>query len=253
MGFLRDSYMRDYHHFLFHTSHNNLNSIELDVYESRHALKVLRLTEGDLFQATSGDGQVFICKLDSIKKELASATIIERLSVPLIDPSIHCYIGIPDKDAFETVVTDLTAMGIATITPLITEQCQKNWWEQKWDKLQERLQGKMIAAMKQSLYPRMPVIDYPCTIEKAIDGIKGQSFFAEWEGSSLHTYQCDIESQVNCFIGPPGGFSTKEIDLFRSLGFKSIKIASTRLRTELAAVVLCAQVMASPPAPLRGT
>jgi 16S rRNA (uracil1498-N3)-methyltransferase len=249
MEYFRDNYMRDYHHFLFHTSKSNSTSIELDVYESRHALKVLRLTEGDLFQATSGDGQIFICKLDSIKKELASATIIERLTVPLISPGIHCYIGIPDKDAFEIVVTDLTAMGITQITPLITEQCQKNWWEQKWDKLQERLQGKMIAAMKQSLYPRMPVIDNPCTIEMAIEGNNGQSFIAEWEGSPLHTYQCDIESQVNCFIGPPGGFSTKEIDLFRSLKFIPIKIASTRLRTELASVVLCAQVMASPLCP----
>ena len=235
--------MRDYQHFLFHTSHCNSNNIELDIYESRHALKVLRLTEGDLFQVTCGDGQILICKLDSIKKELAGATIVDRLTIPPVNPGIHCYIGIPDKDAFETIITDLTAMGIAQITPIITEQCQKNWWEQKWDKHQERLQGKMIAAMKQSLYPRMPLIDYPCAIEKVIENTTRQTFVAEWEGAPLNTISGGIESQVNCFIGPPGGFSAKELDLFRSLNFNAVKIATTRLRTELAAVVLCAQIM----------
>jgi 16S rRNA (uracil1498-N3)-methyltransferase len=245
MVYLNDKFMRDYHHFLFHTSQTNSNSIALDIYESRHAVKVLRLTEGDLFQATSGDGNIFICKLNSIKKELVNSTIIERITVPPINPNIHCYIGIPDKDAFEIIVTDLTAMGIAQITPVITEHCQKNWWELKWDKLQERLQSKMIAAMKQSLYPRVPVINHPCTIEIAIENAKGQTFIAEWEGSPLHTYKCDIESYVNYFIGPPGGFSTRESDLCRAHNFIPIKIAATRLRTELAAVVLCAQVMGS--------
>lgn len=236
--------MRDYHHFLFHTSKSSSNNVELDIYESRHTLKVLRLAEGDLFQATCGDGELLICKLDTVKKELASGTVIERITVPPISPSLHCYIGLPDKDAFEIIITDLTAMGVAQISPLISEQCQKNWWEQKWDKLQERLQGKMIAAMKQSLYPRVPQIDYPCTIEKATENLKGQSFVAEWEGRPLRSYHCEIESQVNCFVGPPGGFSTKELELFQNLSFKSIKIGSTRLRTELAAVVLCAQIMA---------
>ena len=40
-------------------------------------------------------------------------------------------------------------------------------------------------------------------------------------------------------IGPEGDFSSDEIELAEKLGFKSVSLGSSRLRTETAAVVAC--------------
>ncbi len=234
--------MRDYHHFLFYSSKISSDSVELDQDESRHAVKVLRLSQGDKFLVTNGNGISITCSFDNFNKGIVQGTIIEKTVIKEIRPRIHCYIGIPDRDPFETTVTDLTAMGIAEITPLITEQSQKNWWEQKWEKNLERLRNKMIAAMKQSLYPRLPVLNVP-TDFNSIDNIKGITFVADIDGQPIHSYKNEFKNEVKCLIGPPGGFSLNEVQFFKNRNFDLVKIAPTRLRTELAAIVLCAQVI----------
>lgn len=234
--------MRDYHHFLFYSSNISSDTVELDQDESRHAVKVLRLSYGDKFLVTNGNGFLFTCSLDKYDKGVVEGTIIEKTPVNEIRPRIHCYIGMPDRDPFETIVTDLTAMGIAEITPLITEQSQKNWWEEKWDKHLGRLRNKMIAAMKQSLYPRIPVLNTPAVLS-SIDNIKEHFFLADIDGQPVHSYQNKFENKVNCLVGPPGGFSVNEMHYFKERNFSIVKIAATRLRTELAAIVLCAQVI----------
>jgi len=231
--------MRDYQHFLFFASVISGHTATLDADEARHAIKVLRLTDGDRFQVTCGDGHIYICKLLGSDKENATGTIVDKISVPPLHPSIHCYIGLPDKDAFESVVTDLTAMGVSQITPLITENCQKNWWEQKWEKHYERFNSKMIAAMKQSLYPRIPVLHPPTPVERILTTIENCAIVADYDGVSLSDCQLSSEIHVSCIVGPPGGFSTHEINQFRERGFYFVKCGATRLRTELAAVVMC--------------
>lgn len=234
--------MRDYHHFLFYSSKIFSDTVELDQDESRHAVKVLRLSQGDNFLVTNGNGISITCSLDNFNKGIVEGKIIEKTAINEIRPGIHFYIGIPDRDPFETIVTDLTAMGVAEITPLITEQCQKNWWEQKWEKHLERLRNKMIAAMKQSLYPRLPVLNVP-TDFNLVNNIKRRTFVADIDGQPMHTYKNVFEEEINCLVGPPGGFSLKEVQFFKDHNFDFVKIAPTRLRTELAATVLCAQII----------
>lgn len=234
--------MRDYQHFLFFASKISEHTAILDADEARHAIKVLRLSEGDRFQATRGDGYIYICKLTEYDERNATGSIVDKVAIEPLRTSIHCFIGLPDKDSFESIVTDLSAMGVSQITPVISEHCQKNWWEQKWEKHSERFQSKMIAAMKQSLYPRMPVLHHPAHVEKIVSMIDNTAFVADYDGTPLiETRFSDAAVQVSCIIGPPGGFSTYETGLFKSAGFRLTRLGQTRLRTELAAVVMCAQ------------
>ena len=40
-------------------------------------------------------------------------------------------------------------------------------------------------------------------------------------------------------VGPEGDFSTEEIKLAEKLGFKSVSLGNSRLRTETAAIIAC--------------
>jgi 16S rRNA (uracil1498-N3)-methyltransferase len=228
--------MREFDHFLFYAVRIDNNTVILDENDTRHAVKVLRLVQGDTFQVSCGDGIIHVCKLGAINGSCASGSIVDSKAVEKIAPDFNFFVGIPDKDAFESIVTDLTALGVKSITPLISSQCQKNWWENKWEKHHERLHGKMIAAMKQSLYPYLPDLNKPRTLDSTCFQ-NGLCITADYNGSSRITMDSSI-SHINCFIGPPGGFSTDELDMFRQCDFLFLRLGQTRLRTELAATAM---------------
>ncbi|HMA65250.1 MAG TPA: RsmE family RNA methyltransferase [Chitinispirillaceae bacterium] len=228
--------MREFDHFLFYAVKINNNTVILDENDTRHAVKVLRLAQGDTFQVSCGDGVIHVCKLGAINGSCASGIIIDSKAVKIITPTVDFFIGIPDKDAFESIVTDLTALGVNSITPLISSQCQKNWWENKWEKHDERLRGKIIAAMKQSLYPYLPTLNKPRTLDNSCFQ-NGLCIAADYDGSSGITLDSSI-LRVNCFIGPPGGFSTDELDMFKRNNVSFLRLGQTRLRTELAATAM---------------
>jgi 16S rRNA (uracil1498-N3)-methyltransferase len=228
--------MREFDHFLFYAVRIDNNTVILDENDTRHAVKVLRLTQGDTFQVSCGDGVIHICSLGAISGSCAHGTIIDSKATQKITPEFNFFVGIPDKDAFESIVTDLTALGVNSITPLISSQCQKNWWENKWEKHDERLRGKMIAAMKQSLYPYLPDLNKPRILDSSCFQ-NGLCITADYNGLSRITIDTSI-SRINCFIGPPGGFSTDELDIFNQNGFSFLRLGQTRLRTELAATAM---------------
>lgn len=235
--------MRDYTHFLFYSCQITENSIILDRSETTHAVKVLRLKQNQPFNVTDGQGQIFTCTLDQVRDGQAYGNIVHRKSLQRINTGIHLNIGIPYRDAMETVINACTSIGVQRITPVICTHSQDQWWNNLWPKHYQRLQNKMISAMKQSLYPFLPVLDNPLTLEKAVESCSGKKITADPEGENLCTIINTIEFPVSCFIGPPGGYSKKEISLLKTQGSAMVKIAPTRLRSELASIVLCAQLL----------
>lgn len=102
----------------------------------------------------------------------------------------------------------------------------------------------MITALKQSVSCFLPEIAAPCGTAGAIATAGGFVMVADRQGipvTALPTLH--PEPPVSCFVGPPGGFSEKELQLFDWESFRRVRIAPARLRTELATTVLCAQVM----------
>jgi 16S rRNA (uracil1498-N3)-methyltransferase len=127
----------------------------LDDIESRHAVKVLRLKNGDRINLINGlgtwldakivDGNPKKCKLEILSKK--------ENHKPL---SYHLHVGIaPTKniDRFEWFVEKATEIGISEITPLLCEHSERK-------KLRaDRIEKVMIAAMKQSLKAYKPILN----------------------------------------------------------------------------------------------
>ena len=232
-------------HSLFFISHANRKTAVFSEEERHHALSVLRKDPSCFIHATDGKGNVYRCLL---REGAVEAEVAEVRCQPAPRLRIHAFIGIPERDAFEETVTNLAAMGIAKITPMICFHCQKKWWD-AWEKHRERCQKKMVAGIKQSLSAWLPELTGPMGFGESMKMARGcnpkNCFVADADGKPCGV-ALDVPSDpanVSCFIGPPGGFSQNEKDELKSLGFVFVKIANTRLRTELAAIVLCAQLI----------
>jgi 16S rRNA (uracil1498-N3)-methyltransferase len=231
-------------HFLFFIEKQELNTVYLSESETHHATGVLRADTGDLLSATDGKGMIFTCKINGVDKGKVVATVIEKKQIERNGCEIHLFIGLPDRDIFEQMIIDLTALGVVRISPVISQNCRKPWWE-KWEKFEDRFAEKMVSAIKQSLNAFLPVLDKPVKFKNIPEHIEQPCFVADQNGiPMIDIIERKSEGKISCFVGPPGGFSEIEMERFKKSGYQFVKIAPNRLRTELASIVLVSQITA---------
>jgi len=247
--------VRDREHYLFYT--NNIirqndygndvidTTLTLDSGESNHAVSVLRIKTGQHIQITDGNGAIYNCQCAEINKRSVSCKLIGIQHIPRIIPKLTLLIGLPDKDRFETIIEQAAALGVSRIIPIAADHCRKPWWE-SWDGLRQRFLSKMIVSMKQCLYPYLPQLDTPTPLREAVAERAEILIAADQHGKRLSDADILPHKKISCLIGPPGGLSDEESAFLKSytaIPVTTVKIASTRLRSELAATVLCSRLI----------
>jgi len=246
--------MRDHEHYLFYT-HNIIRccdygtgeglTLTLDRGESNHALSVLRIKVGQPIRLADGYGYIYNCQCAEISKRFVSCTVINMRYISKIIPEVTLLIGLPDKEHFETIIEQATALGVSRIIPIAADHCRKPWWD-RWDGLRQRFISKMIVSMKQCLYPYLPTLDAPTPLREAVAECVGMLIVADQQGKPLNDADILPHKKISCLIGPPGGLSAAEsnfLETYAAIPITSVKIAPTRLRSELAAAVLCSRVI----------
>jgi len=203
--------------------------------ESRHCIKVLRMKNGDVFSITNGNGQIFDATIIDANPRHLQAQLSAGVKGTDHWP-FKLSIGIaPTKnsDRLEWFLEKATEIGVDEI--FLFESFHS---ERRKIKL-ERLQKVMIAAMKQSVKSRLPVLHEIQKFSTLIDHpFEGDRYIA-WidEGVSL-TLAKAIKPKQNIFIliGPEGDFSREEVTAAIAAGFVAVSLGTSRLRTETAGV-----------------
>ena len=242
--------MHQENHALFFLSPLSTHRAILTKEECRHACCALRMGDDSVVYGTDGNGKIYKCRLAAQRGESIEVDIIETIPQAFLPPLVHLYIGLPEKEAFEEALVGLAALGAARIVPLVCNYCQGRWWN-PWEKGLERLRRKMISGIKQAHNPWLPDLRAPQQFLEALHmvcekaGGRTIRIVADPAGIAVgNTLQGrNPTDRIDCFIGPPGGFSPDEVHRFSMEGFQFVKVAHYRLRTELAAIALCAEII----------
>ena len=225
---------------LFYTPNieKTASSITLDETESKHAIKVLRLNNGDKINLVDGKGTFYDAEITQAHAKKCELKILSIKPENNTKPHIHIAIA-PTKnnDRLEWFIEKATEIGICEITPII---CQRS--ERKVIKV-DRLEKTAVAAMKQSLKATLPKINEAVAFK---DFIKNNTqtkncFIAHClDNTEKHlTEICLKNYAVIVIIGPEGDFSKEEIELAIKTNFKPISLGKSRLRTETDGIVAC--------------
>ncbi len=203
--------------------------------EVKHAIRVLRLSEGDDIFIINGKGQRFHSSLKSISKRSCELELLETETIPTaFTYRLHMAIA-PTKniDRLEWFLEKATEIGISEITPI---WCHRS--ERKQVK-HDRLEKILVSAMKQSLQATIPTLNQAISFEKLIlQSSESEKFIAHCEeGEKPHLKHAYEGTDALVLIGPEGDFSPEEIQLALDHDFKPISLGETRLRTETAALV----------------
>ena len=212
-------------------------STELPEEEATHAIRVLRLTEGDEIMLMDGQGNFYRAEVTMAYGHHCCYAIKETL--PQQRPwqgKIHLAIA-PTKmmERIEWMVEKAVEVGVDEISFL---DCQFS--ERRILKI-PRLEKIVIAATKQSRKAWRTQLD---DMQRFSDFVReprnGRKYIAHCYEEIERTYlfdelrKDDGQTDALVLVGPEGDFSIEEVQQAIANGYQSVQLGSSRLRTETA-------------------
>ena len=222
----------------FYSTHIYEDSINLPEDEAHHALKVLRKHKGDKIVVVDGNGGWYECVIESEEIQNCRLHIGDkREKFGLQEHYIHIGIAPPKShDRVEWFVEKAVEIGVQEISFILTDQS-----ERKNIKL-ERILKRTISSMKQSLKAYLPKINDIIPIKDFVINCSNTEKFIGYveDDQSSHLFQSANSNSNYCIlIGPEGGFTSSEFKASKDIGFQSISLGDSRLRTETAGLAAC--------------
>ena len=153
--------------------------------------------------------------------------------------AINIFQALSKGDKFASIVQKTTELGVASITPVITEYVHYKAGQGK----NERWQKIAISAAEQSGRVFFPTIHPIATLSEILSA-KATINLILSPSATKTIKQLAAEhpkaKDFNIFIGPEGGFSQDEMALAIKSGYGNITLGSRILRTETTPVAICA-------------
>ena len=214
-----------------------------DKEESKHIVKVLRKSEGDILHVTNGLGNLFHTEIILASDKKCTVKINQTETQKPTDFYLHLAVA-PTKmnDRFEWFLEKATEIGIHEITPILCEHSERKVIKtERFDKI-------IQSAMKQSLQYFLPKLNEPMSFKEFINkNHDGTLFIAHCEETDKKLLKEAIvaKEKYTILIGPEGDFSEKEIETALQNNYIPVSLGNTRLRTETAAVVACHSIVFS--------
>jgi 16S rRNA (uracil1498-N3)-methyltransferase len=210
--------------------------------ESKHIVRVLRMTRGNIVKLIDGKGNLYDGLIEDPDPKRCTITVtgiireFEKRNYKLniaISP-------LKNPDRFEWFVEKSVEIGIDRITPLICKNTEKQSIKAA------RINNIIISAMKQSLKAYMTCLDEPVSFREFTrmkhSGIKMIAHCHNTFDRSRITDVYKRQEDATILIGPEGDFSEEEIRVATSGGFSSVHLGYSRLRTETAGIAACHSV-----------
>lgn len=224
---------------------------ELPEDEAQHAVRVLRLTEGDELVLMDGQGSFYKAEVMLTAPHHCKYRIVEHLPQERSwQGRLHLAVA-PTKlmERTEWMVEKAVEVGLDKLSFL---DCRFS--ERRVVKL-SRIEKIVVSAVKQSRKAWIPEIDEPVTFKDfVLSHSEGLRFIAHCYDEVPRANLFDVlrkahaecgmwsdTSNVIVMVGPEGDFSIEEVRLALEHGFVSVDLGKSRLRTEtagLAAVMM---------------
>ncbi len=203
--------------------------------------KVFRYNVGSQVIVFDGSGVDYLCMITELKPANATLVVVNRKeSVENTRKNIWLCVGLIKKDNFELVVQKASELGVTDIVPILCERSEKRKINT------ERLQKIVIESAEQSGRGDLLEVKEIETIQSVLDkGYLPQEKIAlHPSGTSFAHYKNNSkQSSFAIFVGPEGGFSDKEVEMFRKYNIQVLTLGSQILRAETASIAVASQFL----------
>lgn len=213
-------------------------SVALSEEAGQHVAVVLRMREGQVLTLFNGENNECQATIHYVKKkqvlvQLGEVRVVSRES-PL---RIHLAQAISKGDRMEFVMQKATELGVASITPLLTERSVVALDHERMLKKIRQWQAIVIAACEQSGRNMVPVVQTPIHLEQFLAQVNtAMKLILDPCAHKTWRDYAPFSSDISLLIGPEGGFSARELDLAHRFDYSPLSLGPRVLRTETAAI-----------------
>ena len=185
-------------------------------------------------------------------KKHARAKILEQRAIkPLAEPHIHLALSFPRPAVFDSVLERAVELGVSSIAPFFSEHSYFRS-QAELDRLQkksDRWQKIIVSATQQSgrsqllkLHPLQPNLQKMFEQVNLLHDAAGLFAFEGAGELSIKQALQEIKPlaarNIWLFVGSEGGFSAREVEVFKKRGLKPVTLGDQVLRVETACLAL---------------
>ncbi|MDB5185719.1 MAG: rRNA ((1498)-N(3))-methyltransferase [Candidatus Saccharibacteria bacterium] len=205
------------------------------VYQWR---KVLRYQAGQQVVMFDGVTHDRLYRIEELKDNEAHLVHVTDMSRNVPKKNVYLLWSMLKKDKNDWVLQKCTELGVSHFVPLLAERSEKTGFDV------ERAQKIVIEASEQCGRSDIPNVREPLFVETALNELsnKMQLFICEQGSETPDRVELD---ELGVLIGPEGGWSDKEMALFKEKDLLHIPLGDFTLRAETAAVTAAHKLLDS--------
>jgi 16S rRNA (uracil1498-N3)-methyltransferase len=202
--------------------------------DARYVARVVRAKPGERLTASDGAGCVAELVIETVRPDVF-VRIAHRARAAEGPPRV-LLCGAPEGERGDWMVEKCAELGVTRFVPVHTERVR--WPEgtrvERWSRL-------AVAALRQSQAARLMGVESPVSLRDAVGSLgSGVRWLADVSGTTALEPGSPSDAAIAGAVGPSSGFSVEELKYLADNGFLPVGLASSRLRTETAAVALAA-------------
>ncbi|MBB5064728.1 16S rRNA (uracil(1498)-N(3))-methyltransferase [Granulicella mallensis] len=212
--------------------------------QAAHLARVLRAEPGQIFDVVA-NGFLHRAEITSVSDSEVVFTLHEELEADAALP-VHLLLAVFKFDHMEWGIEKATELGAERITPVLARRTEKHL-SQAAAKRVERWRRIVREAAQQSRRSDVPTVDDPQTLKAALQSVSAETklLLAETEQENTIAAALQQASQqvsesasqsVALAVGPEGGWTAEEMQLFTEHGWKHVTLGPRILRAETAAI-----------------
>lgn len=226
------------HRFFLQHGHNKLSEQKEIVISDENFIhqwkNVFRMRVGDRVILFDGSKVDFECEILEFDKKEVRLSVIKKIeNNNKSTKEIWLYQSMIKKDKMEWIFEKCTELGVSHFAPIISERSEKKSLNE------ERAKKIIIEAVEQSGGQNVPVLHEPISLKEALENLPSPA--VAFDPSGLLINATSSKSQVlSLFIGPEGGWTEKELEMFKEKKVPIYNLGNKTLRAETASVVASA-------------
>ena len=215
--------------------------VALDIAEGRHATGPLRLGSGDEVVLADGAGHTAAARLVIAGRNRVSAEIFSVSLAPLLrGDGVTLALAVIEPRAMDWAVQKAVEIGVRRLQPIVTDRTQSS--RRAVSGRSDHWQRIALQALKQCRRPWAMEIDKPRILSDFAADTEAGGVVADQRGAAIRNLPRSCGRVL--IVGPEGGFSPAEDELFTEKGWARLRLGANILRSETAAVVGGAMMVA---------
>lgn len=207
--------------------------------QAAHLARVLRATPGQIYDIVAG-GFLYRAEITRVQPDEVVFELHEELETETSLP-LHLLLAVFKFDHMEWAIEKATELGVDRITPILARRTEKHL-SQAAAKRAERWRRIALESSKQSRRTTIPTIAEPGSLKSALEDTSESVRILLSETEQDHTIASVLKSApataptYALAIGPEGGWTAEEMDLFVAQQWQPVTLGPRILRAETAAI-----------------